>query len=64
MSIEVTRRQLFMSALGFPALAAAAVTDPLSAKKPHFAGDGKVRHLPVHAWRAEPPGDVRSQASI
>ena len=36
MSIEVTRRELFASALGFPALAAAAVTDPLSAKKPHF----------------------------
>jgi len=41
MSIELSRRELFLSALGFPALAAAAVTDPLAAKKPHFAPTAK-----------------------
>jgi hypothetical protein len=41
MSIEVTRRELFLSALGFPSLAAAAVTDPLAARKPHFAASAK-----------------------
>jgi len=41
MSIEITRRELFLSALGFPALAASAITDPLAAKKPHFAATAK-----------------------
>jgi hypothetical protein len=44
MSIDTaawSRRQLFRSALGFPALAAAAVTDPLAPKKPHFNAPAK-----------------------
>src|SRR5688572_5836117 len=41
MSIEVSRREIFLSALGFPALAAAAVTDPLAVKKPHFSATAK-----------------------
>src|SRR3954451_24272900 len=36
MSLELNRRELFLSALGFHALATAAVTDPLATKKPHF----------------------------
>ena len=41
MSIEFSRRQLFQSALGFPALAAAAVTNPLAARKSHFPATAK-----------------------
>ncbi|MEZ5398165.1 MAG: DUF1501 domain-containing protein [Bryobacteraceae bacterium] len=36
-----SRRQFFRSALGFPALAAAAVTNPLAPRKPHFPGPAK-----------------------
>lgn len=38
---KYTRRQLFQTALGFPALAAAAVTDPLVVRKPHFPAKAK-----------------------
>src|SRR5271165_6912952 len=41
MSIEISRRELFLSALGFPALAAAAVTNPQAAKKPQFPATAK-----------------------
>jgi len=41
MSIDLNRRELFLSALGFPALAASAVTDPLVARKPHFPPTAK-----------------------
>ncbi len=42
MLIDFSRRQLFRSALGFPALAAAAITDPTSgARKPHFPATAK-----------------------
>src|SRR5881398_2370028 len=41
MSIELSRRQLLLSGLGFPALAAAAVTNPQAAKAPHFAPTAK-----------------------
>jgi hypothetical protein len=41
MSINLSRRELMMSALGFPALAAAAVTNPQAAKKPHFPATAK-----------------------
>ena len=35
--MSINRRQLLGSALGFPALAAAAVTQPMAARPPHFA---------------------------
>jgi hypothetical protein len=41
MSIELSRRQLLLSGLGFPALAAAAVTNPQAAKKSHFPATAK-----------------------
>src|SRR4051794_36107329 len=41
MSIDVSRRQFLMSGLGFPALAAAAVTNPLAAKGPQFPATAK-----------------------
>src|SRR4051794_13771631 len=41
MSIELSRRQLLLSGLGFPAMAAAAVTNPQAAKAPHFAPTAK-----------------------
>src|SRR5438046_4497743 len=41
MSIEFSRRQFMMSGLGFPALAAAAVTNPLAAKRPQFPATAK-----------------------
>jgi hypothetical protein len=45
MSINFSRRDLFLSALGFPALAAAAIhekaTNPLAAKAPHFPATAK-----------------------
>jgi hypothetical protein len=41
MSIELSRRQFFLSGLGFPALAAAAVTNPLAARKPQFPATAK-----------------------
>src|SRR6476659_8348771 len=41
MSIEFTRRGLFRSALGFPALAAAVAADSRSVKKPHFPATAK-----------------------
>src|ERR1700690_3244660 len=45
MSINPSRRDLFLSALGFPALAAAAIneknTNPLVAKAPHFPATAK-----------------------
>src|SRR4051794_9251919 len=41
MSTDLSRRELFLSALGFPALAAAAITNPLAARKPHFAASAK-----------------------
>src|SRR4051794_919793 len=41
MSIEFTRRQVLLSGLGFPALAAAAVTNPLAAKRPQFPATAK-----------------------
>jgi hypothetical protein len=36
-----SRRQLFRSALGFPALAAAATVNPLAVRKPHFPATAK-----------------------
>ncbi|HVW86024.1 MAG TPA: DUF1501 domain-containing protein [Bryobacteraceae bacterium] len=41
MSTEISRRQLLLSGLGFPALAAAAVTNPQAAKKPQFPATAK-----------------------
>src|SRR5436305_3482423 len=41
MSTDVSRRQLLLSGLGFPALAAAAVTNPQAARKPHFPATAK-----------------------
>jgi hypothetical protein len=41
MSIEFSRRGLFRSALGFPALAAAVAAESRSAKKPHFPATAK-----------------------
>ena len=41
MSIDFSRRQLFRSALGFPALAAAAITDSSGVRKPHFPATAK-----------------------
>ncbi|MEZ5356217.1 MAG: DUF1501 domain-containing protein [Bryobacteraceae bacterium] len=44
MSIDAasfSRRQLFRSALGFPALAAAALTNPLAPRQPHFKATAK-----------------------
>ena len=43
MSIDLSRRELFLSALGFPALAAAAVDEQArqAAKKPHFPATAK-----------------------
>ena len=41
MSIKLSRRRLLLSGLGFPALAAAAVTDPQTARKPHFPATAK-----------------------
>src|SRR5665213_331563 len=41
MSTELSRRQLLLSGLGFPALAAAAVTNPLAARKPLFPATAK-----------------------
>ena len=37
-------------------------TNPLAARKPHFAAEGEARHLPVHGRRAEPDRPVRSEA--
>ena len=39
------------------------VADPLAPKKPHFAGQGEARHLPVHGRGPEPSGTVRQQAA-
>ncbi|MDQ2901261.1 MAG: DUF1501 domain-containing protein [Acidobacteriota bacterium] len=41
MSIEFSRRQLFSTALGFPALAAAAIANPQAARKPQFPATAK-----------------------
>ena len=41
MSTEFSRRDLLLSALGFPALAAAAVTNPQAAKAPQFPATAK-----------------------
>jgi hypothetical protein len=41
MSINVSRRQFFASGLGFPALAAAAITNPQAARSPHFPATAK-----------------------
>ncbi|MBM3724522.1 MAG: DUF1501 domain-containing protein [Acidobacteria bacterium] len=40
-ALRISRRQLLSSALGFPALAAAAVTDPLAPRKPPLAATAK-----------------------
>src|SRR5437879_4645372 len=40
-SIKFTRREIFLSALGFPALAAAAGTNPQAARIPHFPATAK-----------------------
>lgn len=66
MSIELTRRELFLSALGFPALAAAAVTNPLAAKKPHFPATAKsviflfMHGGPSHLETFDPKPDLNS----
>ena len=36
--------------------------NPLAPKKPHFAGQGQERHLPVHVRRPEPHRHLRLQA--
>jgi hypothetical protein len=41
MSINVSRRQFLASGLGFPALAAAAITNPQAARSPHFPATAK-----------------------
>ncbi|HXJ41891.1 MAG TPA: DUF1501 domain-containing protein [Bryobacteraceae bacterium] len=41
MSIELSRREMLLSSLGFPALAAAAVTNPLASKNPQFPATAK-----------------------
>ena len=45
-----------------PPTASTKFANPLAPKKPHFAGQGEERHLPVHVRRAEPRRHVRLQA--
>jgi len=41
MSIDISRRRMFRSALGFPALAAAALADSATVRQPHFPPTAK-----------------------